>query len=37
MFVQSENRQLPIGLQIMAPHNQEDLLFEIGKRFEREM
>ena len=36
-FVQSENRQLPIGLQIMAPHNQEDLLFEIGKRFEREM
>lgn len=26
-------KDLPIGIQIMAPHNCEDLLFEIGKKF----
>jgi aspartyl-tRNA(Asn)/glutamyl-tRNA(Gln) amidotransferase subunit A len=26
---------LPLGIQFMAPHNREDILFEIGKAFEK--
>ena len=28
--------ELPVGLQIMAPHMREDILFEIGKKFAEE-
>jgi aspartyl-tRNA(Asn)/glutamyl-tRNA(Gln) amidotransferase subunit A len=31
--VDSVGVKLPLGLQIMAPHNCEDILFEIGKKF----
>lgn len=31
--VESLGVKLPLGLQIMAPHNCEDILFEIGKKF----
>jgi aspartyl-tRNA(Asn)/glutamyl-tRNA(Gln) amidotransferase subunit A len=31
--VDSMGVKLPLGLQIMAPHNCEDILFEIGKKF----
>lgn len=27
-------KKLPLGIQFMAPHGREDLLFEIGKKFE---
>lgn len=27
---------MPLGLQLMAPHNHEDVLFEVGKRFLKE-
>jgi aspartyl-tRNA(Asn)/glutamyl-tRNA(Gln) amidotransferase subunit A len=33
-FVEVENKQLPLGIQFMAPHGAEDLLFEVGKKFE---
>ena len=33
-FVEEEGKQLPLGIQFMAPHQREDLLFEIGKKFE---
>ncbi|HEY4518633.1 MAG TPA: Asp-tRNA(Asn)/Glu-tRNA(Gln) amidotransferase subunit GatA [Candidatus Paceibacterota bacterium] len=32
-FVEEEGKQLPLGLQIIAPHLREDVLFSIGKRF----
>lgn len=33
-FMEIEGKRLPLGIQFMAPHGQEDLLFEVGKRFE---
>ena len=33
-FVEEEGKKLPIGIQFMAPHGREDLLFNVGKRFE---
>ncbi len=33
-FVVEENKELPLGIQFMAPHHREDLLFEIGKKWE---
>jgi Asp-tRNA(Asn)/Glu-tRNA(Gln) amidotransferase A subunit family amidase len=33
-FVKEEGKKLPLGIQFMAPHGREDLLFEIGKKFE---
>jgi len=33
-FVEEEGKQLPLGIQFMAPHGREDLLFEVGKKFE---
>ncbi|MFA6353373.1 MAG: Asp-tRNA(Asn)/Glu-tRNA(Gln) amidotransferase subunit GatA [Candidatus Paceibacterota bacterium] len=33
-FIEIERTKLPIGVQLMASHGQEDLLFEIGKKFE---
>ncbi len=32
-IVEKEGVNLPLGLQIMAPHNCENLLFDIGKKF----
>ncbi len=32
-FVEEEGSKLPLGIQFMAPHNCENLLFEIGKKF----
>jgi len=32
-FVEEDGSNLPLGLQIMAPHMREDLLFTIGKDF----
>ena len=29
-----DGKQLPLGIQFMAPHGREDILFEIGKKFE---
>lgn len=29
-----EDKNLPLGIQFMAPHGREDLLFEVGKKFE---
>lgn len=29
-----EGKELPLGIQFMAPHGREDLLFKIGKQFE---
>lgn len=33
-FVIEEGKNLPVGIQFVAPHGQEDLLFEVGKKFE---
>lgn len=33
-FAEVEGKKLPLGVQFMAPHGGEDLLFEIGKKFE---
>ena len=33
-FVLKEGKQLSLGIQFMAPHGREDLLFEVGKKFE---
>ena len=33
-FMEIENKKLPLGIQFMAPHGGEDLLFEVGKKFE---
>lgn len=32
-FVEEEGKKLPIGIQFMAPHNNENFLFEVGKKF----
>ncbi|MEK7117728.1 MAG: Asp-tRNA(Asn)/Glu-tRNA(Gln) amidotransferase subunit GatA [Patescibacteria group bacterium] len=32
-FSQINKKELPLGLQIMAPHMSENMLFEIGKKF----
>ena len=34
--VEKEGSMLPLGLQIMAPHNCENILFDIGKKFKGE-
>jgi aspartyl-tRNA(Asn)/glutamyl-tRNA(Gln) amidotransferase subunit A len=33
-FLEIEGHKLPLGIQFMAPHFREDLLFEVGKKFE---
>jgi aspartyl-tRNA(Asn)/glutamyl-tRNA(Gln) amidotransferase subunit A len=33
-FSEIEGKKLPLGIQFMAPHFREDLLFEVGKKFE---
>jgi aspartyl-tRNA(Asn)/glutamyl-tRNA(Gln) amidotransferase subunit A len=33
-FSEIEGKKLPLGIQFMAPHGAEDLLFEVGKKFE---
>src|SRR3989344_4423408 len=33
-FAQVGGKKLPLGIQFMAPHGGEDLLFEIGQKFE---
>ena len=33
-FLEIEGKKLPLGIQFMAPHGREDLLFEVGKKFE---
>ncbi len=33
-FIKVEGKDLPLGIQFMAPHEEEDLLFEVGKQFE---
>jgi len=33
-FVEIEDKNLPLGIQFMASHGREDLLFEVGKKFE---
>lgn len=33
-FSEVEGKKLPLGIQFMAPHGAEDLLFEVGKKFE---
>jgi aspartyl-tRNA(Asn)/glutamyl-tRNA(Gln) amidotransferase subunit A len=33
-FSEVEGKKLPLGIQFMAPHGREDLLFDIGKKFE---
>jgi aspartyl-tRNA(Asn)/glutamyl-tRNA(Gln) amidotransferase subunit A len=33
-FLEINDKNLPLGIQFMAPHGREDLLFEIGKKFE---
>jgi len=32
--VEIEGKELPLGMQFMAPHGAEELLFEVGKKFE---
>jgi aspartyl-tRNA(Asn)/glutamyl-tRNA(Gln) amidotransferase subunit A len=32
-FTKVEGKDLPLGIQFMAPHGREDLLFEVGKKF----
>jgi len=34
--IEEEGKKLPLGLQIIAPHQREDILFEIGKTYLRE-
>ena len=33
-FVEEGGKQLPLGVQFIAPHMREDILFGIGKQFE---
>ena len=33
-FSEVEGKKLPLGIQFMASHGGEDLLFEVGKKFE---
>ena len=33
-FVEEGEKSLPVGIQFIAPHLREDLLFEVGKKFE---
>ena len=33
-FMIMEGKKLPLGIQFMAPHGAEELLFEVGKKFE---
>ncbi len=33
-IVSEEGKNLPLGVQFVAPHQREDLLFQIGKKFE---
>lgn len=33
-FAEIEGKKLPLGIQFMAPHGAEDILFEVGKAFE---
>ncbi|MBI3305752.1 Asp-tRNA(Asn)/Glu-tRNA(Gln) amidotransferase subunit GatA [Candidatus Nomurabacteria bacterium] len=33
-FIEEEGKKLPLGVQFMAPHGGEGILFEIGKKFE---
>lgn len=33
-FMEIEGKKLPLGIQFMASHGREDVLFEIGKKFE---
>ena len=33
-FSEIEGKKLPLGIQFMAPHGAEELLFEVGKKFE---
>ena len=35
-FTEREEKQLPLGIQFMAPHLREDVLFKIGKDFSSE-
>ena len=35
-FSEVDGKKLPLGLQLMAPHNHESFLFSIGKRFNGE-
>lgn len=34
-FMEIEGKKLPLGIQFMAPHGAEELLFEVGKKFEK--
>ena len=34
-FAASVDKQLPLGFQLQAPRAREDILFEIGKKFEK--
>ncbi len=34
-FVSLEGKSLPLGIHFVAPHGREDLLFEVGKNFEK--
>lgn len=34
-FTERDGKRLPLGVQFMAPHFREDILFDIGKRFEK--
>ncbi len=34
-FVEEDGKQLPLGIQFIAPHGREELLFDIGKKFEK--
>jgi aspartyl-tRNA(Asn)/glutamyl-tRNA(Gln) amidotransferase subunit A len=33
-FMEAEDKNLPLGIQFMASHGREDILFEVGKKFE---
>ena len=33
-FTEEDGKKLPLGIQFMASHGGEDLLFEVGKKFE---
>ena len=34
-FVEEDGKQLPLGIQFISPHGREELLFDIGKKFEK--
>ncbi|HEY4499039.1 MAG TPA: Asp-tRNA(Asn)/Glu-tRNA(Gln) amidotransferase subunit GatA [Candidatus Paceibacterota bacterium] len=34
-FVEVDGKKLPLGVQLQAAHGREDILFEIGKKFEK--